>query len=163
VVENPAADYKLGLSVNSQLNVFGGQVEIVAKMSSQYGASIAGKSVTLGLPSLPAGLTIDRTTTTTNAAGEARFTLTAAPNLSTAAQDKLLAEGLALTALFNQSTNVQIQAPVLQVAAVRPAAQYQLSLTSSKSRVDVFGDSFVVTAQASNVQGGEVEDQAVTF
>lgn len=163
VVEDPAADYSIALSSSGQINVLGGQVEILAKMSSQFGASIAGKTVTLGVPALPAGLSLDRLSTTTNAAGEAKFVLTVSPNLSTTVQDQLLAGGLAFTALFRQSATVQIQSPVLQATAVKPASQYQLSLTATKSRINVLGDTLVVTTQATNIQGGDVEDQPVTL
>lgn len=167
-----ANSYHLVMNTSKSTIVAGNDTATVTiKALDTNGGGVAGKNVVLSIPNAATnGVTINgASTTTTDASGNASFTIQSQTNNNTVNLAALIASGVVLNATLNDPvTNTKTTQSTLlnAVATLTPAPTiplYHLAMAVSKPSIVITGDTAVVTVKALDVNGGAVGSQNVTL
>jgi len=167
-----ANQYHLVMNTSKSTIIAGNDTATVTiKALDTNGGGVAGKSVVLNIPSAATnGVTINgSSTTTTDASGNASFTVQSQTNNNTVNLAALIASGVVLNAtLTDPVTNTTTTQSTLlnAVSTLTPAPTiplYHLAMAVSKPSIVITGDTAVVTVKALDVNGGAVGSQNVTL
>lgn len=178
IIQNTKINVVSGLSLNdvgyltvvgsNTIPTTGGTSKIIVKAFNSAGTALNGKLVNLNLSNLPTGLnfTLDTNTQTTNASGEAQFTLTYnTPSSLTETQVKALLAGIQVTATYSngagqnvtQNTVVQFNIDANEVA--KDATRIELN--ASKGAVIADNDTFTFTTKVLDKNGNPIVGKRV--
>jgi predicted small lipoprotein YifL len=161
-----ATNYHIVLSSSKPTLVVTGDTAVVtARLLDANGGGVAGQKVVLSIPAtLSNGVTITGPAVVeTDANGNATFTIDLPSGGSNAA---LISSGITVNATFTDTTNkVTSQTTMIGVVQSQPvsAAQFQLSMSGSKSSLAVTGDTAIITVKTLDANGGGVAGQSVVL
>lgn len=167
-----ANQYHLVMNTSKSTIIAGNDTATVTiKALDTNGGGVAGKTVVLNIPSAATnGVTINgASTATTDASGNASFTVQSQTNNNTVNLAALIASGVVLNAtLTDPVTNTTTTQSTLlnAVSTLTPAPTiplYHLAMAVSKPSIVITGDTAVVTVKALDVNGGAVGSQNVTL
>src|SRR5690606_13751023 len=123
------------------------------------GNAAAGKVVKLILDEV-AGVSIQGNSQTTNAAGNATFTVNIDPSLTEAQRKALVASGIGYTAILTDDDGIATHIDKVQLET--PTADYRINFgTSSNRQLSSSGGSTIISFRVNDKQGGVVANQSV--
>lgn|GEM_PF-1828618 len=165
-----ATNYHIVMSSSKPNMVVTGDTAVISvKLVDANGGGVASQNVTLSIPdTLNNSVTITgASTVTTDANGNATFTITMPAEVGTVASG-LITNGLRINASFTDTTNkVTNQTTLVNVvpapAVVSVATQSHLVMSGSKSSLWVTGDSATITVKLLDQNGGGIANQNVVL
>ena len=146
-------------SIPNKVNVLKDSFKIQVSGKRPNGNAAAGKVVKLILDEV-AGVSIQGNSQTTNAAGNATFTVNIDPSLTEAQRKALVASGIGYTAILTDDDGIATHIDKVQLET--PIADYRINFgTSSNRQLSSSGGSTIISFRVNDKQGGVVANQSV--
>ncbi|MDE4455372.1 hypothetical protein [Psychrobacter sp. DAB_AL62B] len=148
-------------SIPSVVNVLKDSFKIQVSGKRPNGNAAAGKVVTLAIDNV-SGVSIEGNEQTTNAAGNATFTVNIDPSLTRAQREALVTSGIGYTAILTDDDGIATQNAT--ATAAMPDAAYKINFgTTSNNQLSSSGGSTVISFRVNDKKtGGVIANQSVT-